>query len=196
MFDKIEINSKKWFDLKNLKNEQWKQIVGYENSYLISNYGRIKSLERKIHNKTYKEKIMKLEISKDGYLRVDLYKNTNKKHKKVHRLVAQAFLNNYNEKCCINHKDENKHNNLINNLEICNYSYNINYGTRNQRVAKKLSKKINQYDINGNFIKTWNSMMEIKRELNIEPSYISYCCNNKLKQAKGFIFKYYSDFTK
>lgn len=190
MFEQIEVNSKRWLELENLKNEIWKNISEYENSYLVSNYGRIKSLERKIKNKTYKEKIMKLEKSKDGYLRVDLYKDNNKKHKKVHRLVAKEFLKGHNNNLCINHKDENKQNNLITNLELCNYSYNINYGTRNKKVSDKLSKKINQYDLNGNFIKTWDSIISIKRELNINPSYIFKCCNNKIKSVNGFIFKY------
>lgn len=190
MFEQVEVNSKRWLDLKNLKNEIWKNISEYENSYLISNYGRVKSLKRKVKNKTYEEKIMKLEKNKDGYLRVDLYRNNNKKHKKVHRLLAREFLEGYNNNLCINHKDENKQNNLITNLELCSYSYNINYGNRNKKVSDKLSKKVNQYDLNGNFIKTWNSIISIKRELNINPSYIYKCCNNKIKNVNGFIFKY------
>lgn len=196
MFETIEVNSQKWFDLADFKNEEWKDITDYEGSYLVSNYGRIKSLERKIRNRIFKEKIMKLEKNPDGYLRVDLYKNGKNKHKKVHRLVAREFLNDYNDKLCINHKDENKCNNLINNLEVCNYSYNINYGTRNKRVSNKLSKKIDQYDLNGNFIKTWGSMKQINNELNINLTYIYSCCNNKIKKLKKYIFKYNNDFTK
>lgn len=196
MFETIEVNSQKWFDLADFKNEEWKDITDYEGSYLVSNYGRIKSLERKIRNRIFKEKIMKLEKNLDGYLRVDLYQNGKNKHKKVHRLVAREFLNDYNDKLCINHKDENKCNNLINNLEVCNYSYNINYGTRNKRVSNKLSKKIDQYDLNGNFIKTWESMKQINNELNINLTYIYSCCNNKIKKLKKYIFKYNNDFTK
>ena len=172
--------------------EIWKDVVGYEGLYQVSNYGRVKSLERKINNRIYEERIISQEKSKDGYLRVDLHKDGNRKHKKVHRLVAQSFLEDYQESKCINHKDENKHNNFLNNLEICDYSYNINYGSRNKKVSEKLSKKINQYDLDGNFIKTWDSMTQINKETGICLSNIFLCCRNKIKNCNGFIFKYFT----
>lgn len=142
--------------------EIWKDVVGYEDLYQVSNYGRVKSLERKINNRIYEERIVSQEKSKDGYLRVDL------------------------------HKDGNKHNNFLNNLEICDYSYNINYGSRNKKVSEKLSKKINQYDLDGNFIKTWDSMTQINKETGICISGICRCCQNKIKYFKSFVFKYFT----
>ena len=195
MFEQVEVNSEKWLDKQNLKNEVWKDITDYKKLYQVSNYGRVKSLEKKILNKTYREKILKLEKSKDGYLRVDLYINNKRKHKKVHRLVAKEFLENYNDNYCINHKDENRYNNAINNLELCDYLYNINYGNRNKKVANKLSKKINQYDLQGNFIRTWDSMIEIQRQLGILVSSVYSCCKGKISKTKGYVFKYYNDFT-
>ena len=197
MFEQIETNGERWLSLRDLKNEEWKAVTEYEGKYMISNYGRVKTLERKnLRGRTCKTKILKLEKGSDGYLRVDLYKGGDKKHKKVHRLVAKEFLNDYYEECCVNHKDENRHNNVLKNLEICDYSYNINYGGRNEKVAIKLSRKIDQYDLDGNFIKTWCSMSEIKRNINISISAIYNCCNGKKKEINGFVFKYHRDFTK
>ena len=117
--------------------EEWKDIKGYEGLYQISNKGRVKSLYNK-------GKILTPGKDKDGYSIVSLYKNKIKKTNKVHRLVAQAFLSNPDNLPQVNHKDENKLNNCVENLEWCSVEYNINYGTRNERTRKKLTcnKKI------------------------------------------------------
>lgn len=113
-----------------MNKEIWKDVVGYEGLYQVSNLGRVKSLFR------YKKILKQFEDNK-GYLRVTLYKNNKSKSIKVHKLVAEAFIPNPNNYDCINHKDENKTNNRVENLEFCSFYYNLMYGTRVQRIAKK-----------------------------------------------------------
>lgn len=108
--------------------EQWKPIVGYEGLYEISNLGRVKNL------KFGKEKILK-PANNRGYLRVCLCRDGKGKMLSVHRLVAEAFIPNPMGLPEVNHKDENKINNCVSNLEWCNRLYNNNYGTHNKRVA-------------------------------------------------------------
>ena len=115
--------------------EEWRDIKGYEGKYMVSNLGRVKSLNYK---RTGKEKIMKGVDDGRGYLILSLYREGKGKTCKIHKLVAQAFLENpmgYNE---VNHKNEDKADNRVENLEWCSRLYNINYGTRNKRSAEKL----------------------------------------------------------
>ena len=122
--------------------EIWKDIKGFEDKYQVSNLGRIKSLERKnSRGNQIREKILKLIYDKDGYLLVNLYKNSKKKTYKVHRLVALAHIPNPNNYPQVNHKDENPSNNHISNLEWCTNKYNCNYGTKKERLSKKLKGK-------------------------------------------------------
>ena len=116
-------------------NEEWRDIEGYEGKYQISNLGRVKSLGTK--NK--KEKILKFDYNNKGYKCVRLYLNGKGKHIYVHRLVAEAFIDNPNKYPWVNHRDENPKNNCVDNLEWCTRLYNTNYGSRNQRVSN--SKK-------------------------------------------------------
>lgn len=140
--------------------EQWKDIEGYEGLYQVSSLGRIKSLKAWRGNK-YKslyinvEKIIKLSKEKSGYLKVVLHNKNKKQNKRVHRLVAEAFIPNpYNYKC-INHKDCNKENNNIDNLEWCTQRYNvvhaINNDLRKFEYKGKNAKYINYDKRNGDF---------------------------------------------
>ena len=91
----------------------------------------------------------------------------------------------------MNHKDENKHNNCVQNLEWCTVKYNVNYGTRNERMAEKKSKPVLQIDIKtGEIIKEFPSTMEVQRQLGINNSHISQCCKGKLKSAYCFKWQY------
>ena len=160
--------------------EIWHDIEGYEGLYQISNKGRVKSL--------YKgsERILKPLDNGRGYLRAHLTKENTSKHIRIHRLVAQAFIPNPHNLPEINHKDENKKNNCVENLEWCDRRYNVNYGTRNERV----SRKIFQYSKSGEFIREWKSAEEVKRVLGIDNSHIIACCKGKLKSAGGFVWRY------
>ncbi len=124
--------------------EIWKDIKGYEGLYQVSNLGRIKSvdriIERRKKGKYFKKgNILKLQKSKQGYYICKLSYQNKKPTRNVHRLVAEAFIPNTDNLPCINHKDENKLNNNIDNLEWCTYEYNNKYGTKIERIKKTLT---------------------------------------------------------
>lgn len=172
--------------------EYWKDINDYEGLYQVSNCGNVKTLN---YNHTGKERLLKPWKIKSGYLYVRLYKNGKTKMFQIHRLVAQAFIQNPKNLSCVNHKDENPSNNLVSNLEWCTQEYNTNYGTRNERVSKtmtngKTSKPVLQYSVDGQFIKEWPSVMEIERQLYYSSGHISKCCNGKLKTSYGYRWSY------
>lgn len=154
-----------------------KDIINFEN-YKISDDGRVWS---KKNNKWLKP------IDVNGYKKASLYKNGKEYQRLVHRLVAEAFIpnpNNYEE---INHINEDKSDNRVENLEWCTSSYNINYGTRIERQVNSISKKVFQYSIDNVLLNTYKSCTEAERE---NPSFnhrgISYACIGKLKTYKGF----------
>lgn len=118
-----------------LPKEIWKDIEGYEGKYQVSNIGNVRSLD---YRHTGKIKRLKLNTDKSGYSRLRLYKEGKPEDYLVYRLVAQAFIPNPNNLPCVNHKDENPRNNCVWNLEWCTYSYNNNYGTRNEKASKAM----------------------------------------------------------
>lgn len=172
--------------------EEWKPIVGYED-YQISNEGMVKSLG---NDKSRKEKILKLRKNNKSYLYVCLYQDGKATCKQVHRLVAEAFLENPQNLPEVNHKDEDKTNNSVENLEWCNRSYNNNYGTRTQKCAERLlnrqdqSKRVDQIDmVTGEVIHQWTSVNECGRN-GYNKGDISLCARGLKKQYKGYIWKY------
>lgn len=122
----------------------------------------------------------------NGYL----YVKINRKQYLVHRLVAECFIPNTNNYPQINHKDENKANNCVENLEWCTCKYNNNYGKHNERMAKALSKTVNQYTLDGKLVKTWASTMDIQRSLGFSTGNIISCCKGRLKTSYKYIWKY------
>lgn len=179
------------------KTEEWKDIKEYEKTYQISDFGRVKSL------KFGKEKILKLKKNSGGYLEVLLYGKQSKKTYRVHRLVAEAFIPNPNNLPEVNHIDGNKENNNIYNLEWVTGSENKKHAYKTglmgttERIrkkcienGKKTCKAICQFDLNGNFIKKWESQSEASRVKRIHRVSILNCLKNKTKTAGGFIWKY------
>lgn len=174
--------------------EIWKDVVGYEGMYQVSNLGNVKSITRNVPwrygIKTVVGREMTKHTDKKGYLVVALSKNNIRKTKKIHRLVADAFIPNKNNLPFINHKDECKKNNHVNNLEWCNKQYNNTYGSRVERAKQKLIKTVLQYDRSGFFIREWGSLTEASSTLHIHNGSISECCKGKRKTAGGYVWKY------
>ena len=178
-----------------MKKEYWKPVVGYENLYEVSNLGRIRSFDRWVKSKNgsiriCRGRILKPYTNKDGYLCVVLSKNNKQKTFRVNRLVAQAFLDNPNNLPQVNHKDENKQNNNVENLEFCDCKYNINFGTAIARRSKTVSKPVLQYTLDGQFVREWESAKQAEREGGFRSECICMCCKGKIKTHKGFIFLY------
>lgn len=176
-------------------NEIWKDIPNYEGIYQASNMGRVKSLKRFRKGKngslvTIKERILKPKLTHRGYYQVDLWKQSIRKHYKVHRLVWEAFNGSIPENIQVNHLDERPINNALSNLNLMTPKENTNWGTRNERVSKKLSKAVLQFDLNDNLVKEYPSIQQIYRENGFSRGYICDCCNGKRKTAYGFKWKY------
>lgn len=206
MFEDVEPNSERWFNLKNLLNEIWKDIKNYEGLYRVSNYGRVKSLDRKA-DKThhYFEKIMKMSKDCDGYYIVSFCKNGKSKQQRVHNLVGKAFVDNPENKPIYNHlqpvtKDycNNHYTNLVPSTYSENIKYAYNLGTKKPCSNMKgiigknnpCSIKVIQYDLNGNFIKEWDCINDIERELGYLHGNIVSCCKKRYKQAYGYIWRH------
>lgn len=181
--------------------EEWRDIKGYEGLYQISSKGQVKSLARpcKGFGDYYaKERIKKISRDGVGYCRVALSKNGKKKHILVHRLVAKAFIPNPDNLPEVNHKDENKENNYVDNLEWCTPKYNSNYGNRNEKlreINRRYFKAVYQIDKNtGEIIKLWECIREASRKLSIRDHLISRVCKGRNETAGGYKWMYANDY--
>ena len=168
------------------ETEIWRDVVGYEGLYKVSNLGNVKNC--------LSGRILKLCNDKDGYKIINLYKNGVRKTYGVHRLVSKAFLTNPNNLPQVNHKDEDKTNNRVDNLEWCDAKYNLNFGTAQERKAKKISKSIVQFNKNGNFINEYQSAREAERKTGINQGNICRVCQGERKSAGGYVWKYKNDY--
>ena len=181
----------------------YKDIPRYKGKYQIDENGNVKSLNYR--GGTKKEHILKPLNRGNGYLYADLYDFNYKCRKEyIHRLVAETFIPNPQNLPCVNHKDENKTNNYVGNLEWCDYNYNSNYGTLPQKLsdsAKKhptwqnavnaTKKRVCQYTIKNEYIKTWESFAEIAKHFNlVNASNVVACCKGKKKTSYGYKWKY------
>ena len=175
--------------------EEWRTAiyddVVYEKLYKVSNLGRIMSLN---YRRTGRAKLMTPVEDKNGYFKVGFWKNGEYKRCLVHRLVAFAFLPNPENLSEINHIDQNKENNRVENLEWCDRKYNNNYGSHNERVSKamtngKLSKPVLQLSLSGELIREWPSTMECARN-GFNQGAVAACCRGERKTHKGFCFMY------
>ena len=127
-----------------MTEEIWKPVVGYEGSYEVSSYGRVRSLDRYVKCKSYrlhKGKVLIGSITKYGYVRCNIKVNGVLKGYFVHRLVAEAFIPNPDNLPQINHKDEDKTNNNVDNLEWCTAKYNMSYGSRQERYRNTMLER-------------------------------------------------------
>ena len=163
--------------------EIWKDIKGFENQYQVSNFGRIKSLK--------KGKILSIK-NKNGYLNITFRKGKEKYYYKVHRIVASYFIPNPQNKPCVNHKDGNKHNNCVDNLEWVSYKENIQHAKENKlwvynHPAYKI--RVKQFDMDGNFIKEYESCEKASLETGICCRCIQRVANKEPYNKKGSVRK-------
>lgn len=161
--------------------EIWKDIEGYEGKYQVSNLGGVRCLNYRRTGST-KEKIGF--TNKDGYIVYQLCTGGICKIALEHRLVAQAFIPNPNNYPCVNHKNEIKNDNRVENLEWCTDKYNTNYGTRNIRISKATSERIGVKvkDLSTGVI--YNSIKECAASLNISDTYVGKICTHLIKNPK------------
>ena len=172
---------------KNLSNEVWKDIEGYEGLYQVSNLGRVRSLG---HDKYHPGRMLKPGKDRNGYLFVNLYKNGEPKHCSIHRLVAIAFIPNPDNLPEVNHINEKKQDCRVENLSWVSRIQNCCHGSRTQRSAEKHSKRVAQYTLDGTLVAVYPSTHEAARQTDFKQSSISACCCEKLKTYKGYIWKY------
>lgn len=162
--------------------EVWKDIEGYEGLYQVSNLGRVKRVTT--------GRILKGGKDKDGYLQVTLCKDSTKSTKKIHRLVAQAFVSNSENKPEINHIDEDKANNRVNNLEWSTRKENNNHGTHNERMRRTQSIPIISTNLKTGECREFYGTNECGRQLNLNPGHINEVLKGKRRQTGGYTFKY------
>jgi oligoribonuclease NrnB/cAMP/cGMP phosphodiesterase (DHH superfamily) len=175
--------------------QQWRQVVGYEGYYEISNQGNVRSIDRKVIEKNTNKikelqgKDLSVANSKRGYRVVNLFKDNKGTIKNVHQLVAEAFIPNLDNKPCINHKDSNRLNNHVDNLEWCTYEENnlhsIEFGDRGQAVL--------QLDENDIFINRFESIREAEEKTGVQHSNITAVCKGKRDKAGGYKWEYAFD---
>lgn len=177
--------------------EEWRDIYGFEGLYLISSLGNVKSIERVKRNNAgiqrVDERLRVLTPDKDGYLRVCLSKDGLHYLKSVHRLVAEAFIPNPFNLPVVNHKNENKHDNRVENLEWCTVQYNTLYGTGRIKSAMKQGRSVEQLDLNGNVIEEFYSMGYAERATGIPQPNIHKVCIGARKTAGGYKWRHKND---
>lgn len=166
--------------------EVFKDIPHYEGRYQISNKGTVWSVKG--------QRYLKWNTSANhGYASVMLYKNGRGIRELVHRLVCLTFLGNPPKGMTdVNHKDENKLNNCLDNLEWCTRKYNLNYGNHNRRLSESKGTPVNQFTKTGEFVAEYKSMAEASKSTGINTAHISACCMNKphCNTAGGYVWKY------
>ncbi len=174
--------NEKNLSIEPLPNEEWRDVVGYEGLYQVSNMGRVKSLPK--FRKTRfsyisKERLLKPRWSGEKghlYLTVLLCRDYSSKNIRVHRLVALHFCDNPKGYVEVNHKDEDKSNNKADNLEWCSRSYNLNYGSGNYKRAMKIKKPVVAIDNYGNEYMRFNGMIDAANYIRCHPASISHAC--------------------
>lgn len=169
-----------------MMGEEWKEVYGFDILFEISNKGRVRT---KHHGKQgYKKEYRYIEPTDNGngYLRMNVRQNNHPKTIYIHRLVADAFVENPNKYCEVNHKDENKHNNVAENLEWCLHRYNCNYGTRNEKCGGKKQIRCKETGI------IYESVKHASDVFNVGKTALSNCLKGRSKTCAGYSWEYVS----
>lgn len=171
------------------EREIWKDIEGFEGLYQVSNMGRVRSLDRvDLQGRRLKGKVLADKHNNRGYHTIDLCRDGNIEYKLIHRLVATVFLDKPDNLPQVNHKDENKENNAVSNLEWCSALYNDMYGTRNKRVAKALERPIYVVTSSGHRY-FFESARKAAKLLGLDRRAMHRCLKDKHKHQHGFSFE-------
>lgn len=182
--------------IEDMPGEKWMPVVGYESYYMVSNLGRVKALTREWHCGKHDEQILRQQRVA-SYLYVQTYCHGERVLRRVHTIVAKAFIPNENNLKYINHKNEDKYDNRVVNLEWCTAKYNNNHGTRNSRISqtqryhRKDAKPVILMTLDGYPIKEYTSITDAGRD-GWDRKAISNICNNtgKAKTTKGYTWKF------
>lgn len=179
--------------------EIWKDINGYEGLYQVSTLGRVRSYDYEVTwvhpvsgavvTQTRKGRIRTIRKGSGGYSMV-VIKN---KGLLVHRLVAEAFIPNPDNLPQVNHKNEVKSDNRVENLEWCTQKYNINYGTGTERSTEGRAyrrKAVVQMDAEGNVIAEYESLLEASKAIGKTPSSILDVLKGRRKMCAGSLWRY------
>ena len=179
-------------------DEAWKDVLGYEGLYKVSNYGKVLSVKRGIILKQWMVR---------GYLYVPLNKNGRQKNVRVNRIVARAFVENQSGYDCVDHINGDRADNRANNLRWCTYLQNSNNPITRENLSKAKkgennpfykvfgkdhcsSKQVKQFSLDGTFIRLWACAADVSRELGIQFSNISRCCHGRSNSAGGYIWEF------
>lgn len=184
--------------------EEWRDIDGYEGVLQISSFGRVRSVDHYVYiipkngrapfMRFHKGRIRAQTKSKKGYLYVTLHKGRgSSKRKTIHRLVANAFIPNPENKPQVNHIDENKTNNKVDNLEWATRLENMRHGTVRERLKKIQSVPVIQMSLNGDIIKVWTSISSAASSIGVSRQDICATCRGRFKTAGGYCWKYLND---
>ena len=164
-----------------MNKEIWKKINSLEDKYEVSNLGNVKSI--------YNNRNLTIQHNQTGYCYVVTSVNGKRKNKLVHRLVAEAFLENPKNYPQVNHKDENKRNNNVDNLEWCTAEYNCNHGTFKERLSKSKKTKVKKVSSDG-IITIYDSVSDAAKMNNVSITAISKCITGVHKTCKGDKYNY------
>lgn len=162
--------------------EEWRDVVGYEGLYQVSDCGSVRNAKSGRALKPYPNKF--------GYLLVCLYSGNGRERHQVHRLVCDAFIPQDADSPQVNHKDENKKNNMLENLERCTAKYNMNYGTGRERTVQKIRKPVVQISHNGTIVAHYASAREAHSLGGFCYKHISDCCIGRRKSHAGYMWRF------
>lgn len=192
------VNSERWLSLEDFDGEAWRTVPDYDR-YKVSTYGRVKSYT---NHHGVKERILHQNTTK-GYHGVLISNGMKSTFYGVHHLVALAFIPNPNKLPMVNHIDEGRTNNMVDNLEWCDMQYNLNYGTARKRAGRKhgdtISIPVAQYSLDGKYIRTYKNFNEAEKTLGIQIYKPRNGFDSKYSQSGGYMWRYCTediDYTK